>query len=250
MSLDGKNYSLAGYKKLVTKLLARGYAVASFHNADPVQRHLILRHDVDMSLDAAVTMAQLENRMGVTSTYFVLLRTEFYNVFSRRGSDAVRAIQALGHEVGLHFDAAYYDADDTDFSEMAVRECDILEAVTSNQVRSLSLHRPHPAMLDTELAVPGRINAYAARFFREIGYCSDSRGAWHHGHPLEHPAVQEGRALQLLTHPIWWPAHEGTDVRAKLDQFLLRRFDLLRAELASNCSSYPQPFKNLMHKER
>lgn len=249
MSLDGKQFSLARYEALITELLARSYAVASFHDAEPVQRHLVLRHDVDMSLDAAVAMAQLESRIGVSSTYFVLLRTEFYNVFSRRGGDAVRTIQALGHEIGLHFDAAYYDADDTDFGEMAVRECDILEAVTSNQVRSFSLHRPHPAMLDSELVVPGKVNAYAARFFREIGYCSDSRGAWHYGHPLDHAAVQEGRALQLLTHPIWWPAYPGEGVRGKLDRFLLRRFDLLRAELANNCGSYPQAFKNLMHKE-
>jgi hypothetical protein len=249
MNVDGSQFSLSGYENLVTELLARGYAIASFHKSEPLQRHLILRHDVDMSLDAAVALAQQENRIGVASTYFVLLRTEFYNVFSRRGGEAVRAIQALGHEIGLHFDAAYYAADDTDFADMAGRECDILEAVTSNYVRSFSLHRPHPAMLDRELVVPGRVNAYAARFFHEIGYCSDSRGAWHHGHPLDHPAVQEGRALQLLTHPIWWPAHAGEDVRGKLDGFLLRRFDLLRAELASNCGSYPQAFKNLIHKE-
>jgi hypothetical protein len=249
MSIEGNTFSLVAYETLITELLTRGYRAASFHDADPAQRHLILRHDIDMSLDAAVAMARLENRIGVASTYFVLLRTEFYNVFSSRGSEAVRTIQDLGHEVGLHFDAAYYDADDIDFAEMAACEGDILETVTSNRIRSFSLHRPHPAMLDNQLEVPGLVNAYATRFFREAGYCSDSRGAWHHGHPLDHPAVRDGRALQLLTHPIWWPEYEGEEVHAKLDRFLLRRFDLLRAELANNCTSYPQAYKTLMHKE-
>ena len=66
----------------------------------------------------------------------------------------------------------------------------------------------------------------------------------------EHPAVKEGRALQLLTHPIWWTIESGNDVREKLDRFLLRRFDFLRAELASNCSAYPQAFKSLGRKEK
>ena len=72
--------------------------------------------------------------------------------------------------------------------------------------------------------------------------CSDSRGAWHHGPPLRHEAVLQSRGLQLLTHPIWWHAAPGETVREKLDRFALQRFDLLRAELARNCESYPQEF--------
>jgi hypothetical protein len=67
-----------------------------------------------------------------------------------------------------------------------------------------------------------------------MGYCSDSRGGWYHGHPLDHPSVAQGRALQLLTHPVWWtlPAGEAT---AKLKRFLLERYQLLDEELASQC---------------
>ena len=250
MTLVESPFSLKEYERLVSELTARGYSIASFHNAEPTHSHLILRHDVDMSLEAAVAMARLEKSIGVSSTYFVLLRTEFYNIFSSQGGEALCIIQEMGHEIGLHFDAAYYEDEDTNFAKMVAQESDILEVMTANKVRSFSLHRPHPKMLTDELVVPNRINAYSKNFFQEMAYCSDSRGAWHHGHPLEHPAVKEGRALQLLTHPIWWTIESGNDVREKLDRFLLRRFDFLRAELASNCSAYPQAFKSLGRKEK
>jgi len=64
-----------------------------------------------------------------------------------------------------------------------------------------------------------------------MGYCSDSRGAWHHGHPLDHPAVAEGRALQLLTHPIWWTTGAGRDPAATLERFLGQLGDEVRREL-------------------
>ena len=53
-----------------------------------------------------------------------------------------------------------------------------------------------------------RRNTYESKFFKEIGYCSDSRGGWHHGSPLDHAALGEGRALQLLTHAIWWTGED------------------------------------------
>ena len=75
-------------------------------------------------------------------------------------------------------------------------------------------------------------------FFSAIGYCSDSRGAWHHGHPLAHQAVAQSRALQLLTHPIWWPSTVSPGPLPTLDRFVSERDTLLRTELAANCEPY------------
>ncbi|MBT3172708.1 MAG: hypothetical protein HN333_14900, partial [Rhodospirillaceae bacterium] len=77
-------------------------------------------------------------------------------------------------------------------------------------VPMISFHRPAPALQGREGRIAGRMHAYEPRFFREIGYCSDSRGAWRHGHPLDHAAVVKGKALQLLIHPLWWITPPGT----------------------------------------
>jgi hypothetical protein len=64
------------------------------------------------------------------------------------------------------------------------------------------------------ISLPGFVSAYDKRVFSDIGFVSDSRGGWYHGHPLDHPAVKARRALQLLTHPIWWTS-EGSDANAR-----------------------------------
>ena len=56
-------------------------------------RVVILRHDIDYSLDKAVALAELERELGVSSTYFVLLTSEFYNLLSK---DNLSKISKIG----------------------------------------------------------------------------------------------------------------------------------------------------------
>jgi hypothetical protein len=62
------------------------------------------RHDVDVSLAAAVKMARFAEVAGVQSTFFLNPRCDFYNLFSREGEQAKAAILDAGHRIGLHCD--------------------------------------------------------------------------------------------------------------------------------------------------
>lgn len=241
---ESKPFSLDYYESLINQLIDKGYQITDFEELQPQKRQLILRHDIDMSIEAAVAMAERENSIGVASTYFVLLRTEFYNIFSRRSTNQLQCILSLGHKIGLHFDASPGSESKSELINSVIHECEVLASHLGNAIRVFSLHRPISGMIQNGFKVKGRINTYDPRFFDDIGYCSDSRGDWYHGHPLEHPAIMNGTALQLLTHPIWWNAKGAESVRDILDRFLLRRFDRLRAELAANCEAYPQSFLN------
>lgn len=231
-------FTLDGYANLVTAFLERGYAVRGYADADPAERHLILRHDIDMCLDAAVAMAEAEHRLGVRATYFVLLRTEFYNLFSTRGSAALRRVLQLGHGLGLHLDTSLYAHDIETLEAAAKREIAALAAMVPTPVEAISFHRPAKALLGLDRTLAGRPHAYQPRFFSEMGYCSDSRGAWHHDHPLAHPAVQGGRALQLLTHPIWWYGPPALSVQERLDRLAVARLHGFRRTLGENCEPY------------
>jgi hypothetical protein len=232
------DFSSAGYAALLAAFRARGYEARSYDDADPGRRHLILRHDLDMSVEAALPIAALEAEAGVAATYFVLLRTEMYNVQSAAAARALSAIAGHGHAIGLHLDAALYADDDAALEAAAAAECAMLEQILARPVAVISLHRPAPCLRGRAGRLAGRRHAYEPRFFSEMGYCSDSRGAWHHGHPLDHPAVAAGRALQLLTHPIWWQDGAGGTVQERLDRFAHGRYRLLRAELGRNCEAY------------
>ncbi|MBL27191.1 MAG: hypothetical protein CMM50_06535 [Rhodospirillaceae bacterium] len=230
------DFTLEGYRALIAALMDRGYAVVDFADARPEARHLILRHDVDMSLDAALAVAEVEAAMGFSAHYFVLLRSELYNPFAPAAMTAMRRLLSLGHRVGLHFDGAAHGSDAIDAA--VADECALLETLTGAPVTMVSFHRPAAGLLGHAAALAGRAHAYQPRFFSEMGYCSDSRGQWGHGHPLEHPAVADGRALQLLTHPIWWTRTKGEGVVVRLDRFVDDRSRVVKEELAANCEPY------------
>jgi hypothetical protein len=233
-----EGFTPAGYKALIAELLGRGYLTRSYADADPTQPHLILRHDLDMSLDAAQPIAEIEHQLNVKSHFFVLIRTEMYNVFSARAVRAIRCLQSLGHDIGLHLDASFYGDVVKDLDAGARTECDVLEQVTGTPVRFISFHRPAKSLLGHSGSLAGCRHAYEPRFFSEMGYCSDSRGDWHFGHPLAHAAIREHRALHLLTHPIWWQSKGVDGAVALLDRFVDDRVALLRNELADNCEPY------------
>ena len=96
-------FTYRAYCGLLELLREKDYMFRNYHNYSNTRRCVILRHDIDSSLDQAVRLAELEAKAGVSSTWFILLRTNFYNVASKSGQQALRRIQALGHEIGLHF---------------------------------------------------------------------------------------------------------------------------------------------------
>lgn len=62
-------------------------------------KSVIIRHDIDLQIEKAVKMAEIEHDMNVSSTYFVLVSSNFYNIFSKRNEDYLRRICDLGHAV-------------------------------------------------------------------------------------------------------------------------------------------------------
>ena len=94
-------FSLDHYGELLEAARAGGYRFAGFESP-PQPGDLLLRHDVDLSLDAALRMAELEAEAGATATYFLMTESVFYNLASKEGVEALARLRALGHRVGLH----------------------------------------------------------------------------------------------------------------------------------------------------
>ncbi|MCW5771384.1 MAG: hypothetical protein KIT16_07090 [Rhodospirillaceae bacterium] len=231
--MNEEEFSPAGYAALLGRLRDAGYTARRYEDAAPGRRDLILRHDVDFSLGAALAMAEQEASLGLGAAYFVLLRTEFYNPLSGEGRAALRRLAALGHAVGLHVDGALYPEGGLDAA--VAGEADLLAAALGAPVGLVSFHRPGANGIPAAERIGGRLNAYAPRFYGPDRYCSDSRGGWHHGHPLQHAAIRAGRALQLLIHPFWWQA-PALPPEERLRRFLAERSDFLDRELARHCS--------------
>lgn len=234
-------FSLVNYAEMCRALLDRGYSFARFADAPSLLEQkatfVLMRHDIDFDLGRASRLAEIEADLGVSATYFFMLRTEFYNVFSREGTVAVQAILNRGHRIGLHFDAAAYPRHATtkEISQACALEADLLSRWFGTAVEAVSFHRPGPRVLEGDSALTAPLPHTYMNVYREhIHYLSDSGGEWRQGHPLESPAFAQARPLHLLVHPIWWQA-SPTSPFETLMSFLDERQFALERSAAQNC---------------
>ncbi len=82
------SFDLAHYGEIVAAAKAGGYRFAHFEGS-PLDGTVILRHDVDLSLDAALRMAEIEHGAGASATYFLMTESVFYNLDSSEGVAAI-----------------------------------------------------------------------------------------------------------------------------------------------------------------
>jgi UDP-N-acetylglucosamine 2-epimerase len=236
-------FTYAGYRGILQKLQVSGYRFAPFYEAEGLlrkgQRFVLLRHDIDLDLGKAVVLAELENDSGVAATYFFMMRTPHYNLFSKEGTAAVERVLSLGHHFGLHFDcAAYGDTQVQTLAQHCAAEVRVIEQWFQRNISAVSYHRPNALVLtgDPELSAP-LPHTYMPLFTKEITYCSDSRGEWRNGDPTTTEAFEQGRPLHILAHPIWWN-HHATSPYETLLQYADRQQQELEHSVAANCEVY------------
>lgn len=224
-------FTYAAYENLVKMVLEHGYEIVDYHDYAKVERPCILRHDVDCSLDHALELAEFEAKIpvggGIKSTYFVLLTSDFYNVFSEKSHRILQSILANGHEIGLHFDEARYE--DGDIRRHVEEEADLLGKAVGQKITTVSMHRPSPETLGRDLQFGTIVNSYGTTFFHDFKYVSDSRMHWRED--LEEIVQSEKYpSLHILTHPFWYTENVAS-TRERLMGFFMaangERYDIM-----------------------
>ena len=191
------DFSLSHYRELLQAAQSGGYRFAGF-DRPPEPGVVILRHDVDLSLEGALAMAEVEAEEGAWSTWFLMTRSVFYNLASSEGERAIARLRELGHRVAHHAVWPHVDLDDR-FDPV------------------VAWHNPDPEFMQME--VPGAVNVMDERFFDPEHYRSDSNQHWRHGCPHEELAAGGFEWLQLLTHPEIW-AFDGATMRESMESML------------------------------
>lgn len=203
----------ANYRTLLDQTIA-SYPIVGFDvviNPELANSHFaLLRHDIDLSPQSALPIAELEAARGVRSTYMVLLTSEFYNAFERRNVDTLKKIAALGHDIGLHFDAAWHGIGTEVALEADIRrEARILQELVGTPITCFSFHNTTTFTMDCRNATyAGLYNAYAGVLQDKVDYVSDSNGMWRF-HNWRELLDRKSKRVQILTHPEWWPASAG-----------------------------------------
>lgn len=170
---------------------------------------LLLRHDIDLDLSAAIRMGEIENKLNVSSTYFILVSSDFYNPLSKAGRKQLKELVTLGHEIGLHFDPTVYGEADYDQLQLEVkREANALSIALETPIQSVSLHCP--SIHGKYPLFDGFINAYDPIIFGDDCYFSDSCMDFRGKDPYQWAEFARDKTVQFLIHPMHYSDNRQT----------------------------------------
>lgn len=216
------------------KLAKKNYQF-EFFSTTQTKPHIIWRHDVDFSVHRALKLAEIEKNLGIRSTHFIRLHSEFYNIFEKEVYDRIKKILNLGHKLGLHFDYSFYKIKNTNQLKKYLKfEKEILEKTFSTKIDVFSFHNPDTgnALRLDDNRIAGMINTYGKSIKNNYFYCSDSNGYWRFTRLFDVLNEHSPNRIHVLTHPEWWQKNSMSpkervdrciDSRAKFTRFFYNK---------------------------
>lgn len=147
---------------------------------------LVLRHDIEFSIDRAFNLSKIEAEEGISSSYFVQITNNAYNAFSEKNIKALQQMHEAGHHIGLH----YHRSGITDINEIKEDiqyQAKILGKMCAVPIDRFSFHRPLKEHLAADIKIDGLINTYGKQFFcltdnpaapLRVKYIADSNHQW------------------------------------------------------------------------
>lgn len=211
-------FSYEDYKDIIRIIKSSGRA-SSYKKAINQDEFVIMRHDVEYSVERAYELSKVEESMDFTSNFFFQWTNNSYNILSRRNMDMIKDMHERGQHIGLHYALNGL----TDMNQVRVqikKELDILSEMFGFSVDTFSVHRPSRDVLAENIKFEGKLNAYQDEFFTfaddvdentpvAVKYMSDANHIWRYGYPDEENILGH-KKVQILTHPFAW-TKEGYD---------------------------------------
>ena len=197
-------FSYKHYFEVIDSIKEKYYfgTISEFHKLLKIKKFILLRHDVDVSLDYALKLAEFEFEHGVKSTYFILLHSDYYNALSKSNQHKIKKISDLGHEIGLHYDTNFLTVDKKNITLQLKREVQILSDLIGKEIISIAQHNPSITNCPNFESDLRYVDSRDPEITKEVKYISDSVHNWREGCMCKH--IKNFDRLQILTHPIWW----------------------------------------------
>lgn len=212
------------------------YPVISFEKYDKDTKCILLRHDVDLDFYPSYILSQIEKKLGVSSTFFVLLNSSDYNIFSREIREQLKVMVDSGFEIGLHFDPLVYNNHSLGYLQDKVyEECLLLEGLIGKKVKSISLH--NPSWLNKYPLFKGYTNTYSKHFFEDKKYLSDGMRVDSITHPFRgknpYDFVESAISfpLQICLHPEQFFVEDGDYIDTITRYFNMRINKVLHSHM-------------------
>jgi|TARA_B100001063_G_C16728788_1_gene538035 hypothetical protein len=193
---------------------------------------IFLRHDIDFSIQDALIIAEKEKKLGVKSTFFFMLTSNMYNIFSSLNQERINQIINMEHKVSIHFDPTAHLSLDPFLDEKI-----IFEKTFNINVDIVSIHRPGIFLKNNNQNLFDVPHTYQDRYFKNMRYISDSGGEDIQSKLNNYFADDSRVGLHLLLHPIWW-THQSPDPTSTLKRWISNQNDFFNSETELNCRAF------------
>lgn len=215
------NFTIRAYKEYLLALKENHSFINYNESLTTDSKFVILRHDIDFSINNSLKLAEIEFELGTRSTFFVHLHSEYYNFLDFRIQKKLFDIIKLGHSIELHLCCDYYDIrNENQLLDAISSDLEIFEKHLGIKPKVFSFHNPTPESLKLDkFEYCGLINTYSTYFKENTVYASDSNGYWRHKSIGETIKENLDKNLHILTHPVWWTEEVDTP-RNKIEKCL------------------------------
>jgi hypothetical protein len=211
------SFTPASYNAMLRKAQRAGYSILRIgdipHKNPGQKRTLILRHDVDVSTYNALRMAKIEQTLGVSSSYYILLHSIFYNPCAPPCFNHIRWMIDHGFELGLHYDVSFYLCNDIDPIEGIKTDVEYLERLFDITIRTVSQHNPTSSKIIKNINAH-YFDAYNPKLLKHYHYISDSGFKWRDESLAS--LIDKEPNIYALIHPTVW-AYDRSSVRRNID---------------------------------
>lgn len=94
------DFTIKTYKTLLNTLIDQEFKFQPFQEflSKPLQKTIILRHDVDKLPENSLQFAQIQNELGIQGSYYFRIVPESFD------TEIIEKIAELGHEIGFHYE--------------------------------------------------------------------------------------------------------------------------------------------------
>lgn len=240
-------FSFDDYREIIRLILESGRA-ATYQEALGKDDFIIMRHDVEYSVERAYALSRVEESMDFRSHFFFQWTNNSYNILSRKNRDLLTEMHERGQHIGLHF--ALNGMTDMALVRKRIRqEMEMLSDMLGFEIDTFSIHRPSPAVLEENIKLDGILNAYQDDFFSfdpkaspdsvlDVKYLSDANHIWRYGYP-DAETIRSHRKIQILVHPFAWTP-EGYDNRENFRTLIDEKYEELINSIDNECKDFAQ----------
>lgn len=175
------DFTLRIYKHLLLALKAGGYTFQPFAEfiEHPQERSIVLRHDVDAKNLNSLQFAKIQAGQNIKGTYFFRIVPKSFD------KNIIKEIEALGHEIGYHYETMDTSGGEPDkaYDEFR-RNLEIFRKIVP--IKTICMHGSPLSKYDNkdlwkkynykELGIIGE--PYFDIDFSKVGYLTDTGRRW------------------------------------------------------------------------